>query len=340
MPIVLVTPTPITNTYTSGTVGNTVIDTAGVLEHAFRRVKVHPSQQTPETVQIAKENLYLLLLNMANRGLNLWCVQSDFIGLNAGKHLYDMTPGTIDVLNVIYAKPVRATGTDTTTATSITTELISTTTVCRFGLKFSTIAAAEMVTIEKSTDGVVWESVTVLNRSDFAVDTWYWVNPTLIPSATYFRARAVGVITVSEFYLASAVSDLPVIQWNRDTWSTINNKFQSGSPATNYYLERLLEPRLTLWPVPNNSYDHLQVFVQRQIQDIGVLSQSIEIPQRWVESVIWQLAARLAFELPQVDPSIIQTVLMMSDKMLLEVEREETDGAPIMLQPRISVYTR
>ena len=69
MPIVLVTPTPITNTYTSGTVGNTVIDTAAVLEHAFRRVKVHPSQQTPETVQIAKENLYLLLLNMATVGL-------------------------------------------------------------------------------------------------------------------------------------------------------------------------------------------------------------------------------------------------------------------------------
>lgn len=340
MPIVLVTPTPVTNTYTSGTVGNTVIDTAAMLEHAFRRVRVPPYQQTPEVVQIAKENLYLLLLNLANRGLNLWCVQTDLIGLSSGQQLYDLVPGTIDLLNVVYSKPYRTTGTDTTTATSITTELVSAATITRVGLKFSAVSASEVVTFEKSDDGVAWEEVTVLTRSDFAVGTWYWFTPLQAPNAKYYRARSVGNITVEEFYLATNVSDLPVIQWNRDTWATINNKSQSGAPSTNYYLERLLEPRITLWPVPNNDYDHLQVFVQRQIQDIGVLSQSVEIPQRWVDGIIWQLASRMAFELPQVDPSLIQTIVMMADKSLIEVEREETDGAPIMLQPRISVYTR
>ena len=34
---------------TSGTVAKTVIDTSTLLEHAFRRVKVAPSAQTPET---------------------------------------------------------------------------------------------------------------------------------------------------------------------------------------------------------------------------------------------------------------------------------------------------
>ena len=52
---------------TSGTVAKTVIDTSTLLEHAFRRVKVAPSAQTPETIEIAKNCLYMLMLNRVNR---------------------------------------------------------------------------------------------------------------------------------------------------------------------------------------------------------------------------------------------------------------------------------
>lgn len=340
MPIVLVTPTPVVNTMTSGTVGATVIDTAMVLEHALRRCRVHPSMQTPEIVAMAKENLYLLLLNLSNRGLNLWCVQSDFIGLSAGKSVYEMLGGTIDVTNVVYCQPTRATGTDTSAAASFTTELTAAAAVRRIGLKFDAINPSESVALQTSSDGITFATVQTFSRSDWAMSTWYWYNLDEITTAQYFRIATAGAITVNEFYLATNSVDLPVVQWNRDTWSVINNKGLQGRPSTNYYLEKLLTPRLTLWPVPNNGYDHLQVFVQRQVQDIGRLSQQVEIPQRWVESIIWQLAARLAFELPQVDPAIVQMVVGMADKVQIEAEYSETDGAPIVLQPGISVYTR
>lgn len=325
---------------TSNTVGMTVIDNSTILEHAFRRVRIHPSLQTPENVAMAKENLYLLLLNLANRGLNLWCVQSDLIGLASGKSVYEMTNGTLDVTNLIYCQPTRATGTDTTGADNVVTDLGSSVSVRRIGVKFSAITASETVTLSSSTDGVSYTTLKTITRTDWATDTWYWYELDTLTSARYFKVSATAGITVTEFYLASQVTDLPVIQWNRDTWAVINNKAQLGRPSTNYYLERLLTPRVTLWPVPNNNYDHLQVFVQRQVQDIGGLSQQLEVPQRWVESIIWQLALRIAFEMPQVDPQIVQLVSAMTDKVLIEVEHDESDGAPIMLQPGISVYTR
>lgn len=325
---------------TSGVIGATTIDTAMILEHAFRRVRVHPSMQTPENVAMAKENLYLLLLNLSNRGLNLWCVQSDFIGLGAGRAVYDMKAGTIDVTNVVYCQPTRATGTDSSAATSFTTALLSSATVKRVGLKFSTITASETVSLKTSDDGVTFTTIQSFTKTDWATGAWYWFNLDAIATSSYFRIETTAAITVTEFYLVSNSADLPVVQWNRDTWSSINNKAQSGRPSTSYYLEKLLTPRITLWPVPNNDYDHLQVFVQRQVQDIGKLSQQIEVPQRWMESIIWQLAARIAFELPQVDPAIIQMVIGMSDKVQIEAEYNETDGAPIVLQPGISVYTR
>lgn len=324
---------------TSGTVGLTVIDTAMLLEHAFRRVRVNPALQSPETVESAKENLYLLLLALVNRGLNLWCLDSNFIGLENGKATYGLPVGAIDLTNVVYCQPTRVSGTDTVAATSVTTDLGSSSSVVRVGLKFSAISSGTTIVVESSTDNVTWVQIAAPSET-WAADTWYWFNLDVSTSAQYFRVTGDAAITVTEFYLASQSADLPVLQWNRDTWSTINNKFQIGRPSTNYYFEKKIDPTLTLWPIPNNDYDHLLVLTERQVQDIGSLSQQIEVPQRWVEAVIWQLAVRLAYELPQVDASMIPVVVQMADKMLIEVEREESDGAPIMLQPNVGVYTR
>lgn len=325
---------------TSGTVGLTSLDNAKVIEHALRRCRIKPALQTPEIISTAKESLYLLMLGLANRGLNLWCIETDYMGLTAGQAVYDTPVGTIDVLNVVYSQPSQVTGTDTSDATSITTQLTTATTVKRVGIKLSAASASDTLTLESSADGVTWTTLQTTVKTDWELATWYWfqLDPTV--TDTYFRASMGLAATFDEFYLASAIYDLPINQWNRDTYSVINNKSQQGRPSTCYYLEKLLTPRLTLWPVPNNSYDHITLFRHRQIQDIGSLVQTIEIPQRWVQSITWQLAAVLCFELDMVDPQLIPSILTMAQQNLIEAERDETDGAPIFLQPGISVYSK
>ena len=90
---------------TSGTVAKTVIDTATLLEHAFRRVKVAPSAQTPETIEIAQNCLYMLMINLSNRGLNLWCVDKAYLGLKASQATYPLLPGWLDVLSAAFSHP-------------------------------------------------------------------------------------------------------------------------------------------------------------------------------------------------------------------------------------------
>ncbi len=325
---------------TSGTVGTTVIDSAKVLEHAFRRCRVKPALQTPEVVATAMESLYMLLISLANRGINLWCVETDYIGLAQGQAAYDTPAGTIDILNLIYTQPTRSTGTDSQTATSITTNLGASTLIKRVGIKVSSVTASGTLTLAHSTDNAAWTTIQTETKTDWATDTWYWFN--LDPSVTdiYFKASFGAAVTFSEFYLASALYDLPLTIWNRDTWSVINNKTQQARPATNYYYEKLLTPRFTLWPVPNNNYDHVTLFRHRQVQDVGSLSQSLEIPQRWFDGIVWQLCATICFELDMVDPALIPNILTMAAQNLINAEQNETDGAPIMLQPGIGVYSR
>jgi hypothetical protein len=324
---------------TSGTVGQTTFDTTSVIEHAFRRVKQPLTAQTPDTITLAKQCLYLLLMNLANRGLNLWAVEKQYVGCVAGQSVYQCPVGTIDLLNLVYSQPSRATGTDSTTATAITTELAGATNILRIGVKMGAVAASGALTLSHSADGITWSPITAVTKTDWATGTMYWLDVDPQVNALFFKAEFDTAATFAELYLASALYDLPLSPWSRDTWSVINNKTQQGRPSTSFFFEKLIRPQVTCWPVPNNSYDYLTMYIHRQVQDVGTMMQSLEIPSRWYEAVVWQLAERLAFELPNVDAALAQMCVQMAEKYTLEVEDEESDGMPLYLAPNLRGYS-
>jgi len=324
---------------TSGTVATTTILTSSLIEHAYRRIGKPASAQTPEGVQICLESLYLLLLGLSSRGLNLWCIETDYVSLITNQATYAMPAGTIDVLNVVYSQPTQTTGTDTTTSTTTKTTLTSSTSIYRIGLVFSTISASDTVVIASSTDDITYTTRSSTTKTDWATSTTYWINLDPFATATYWRVSTTSTSAASTFYLASSIYDLPVTIWNRDTYFAMNNKGQSGRPSTNYYYEKLLTPQVTLWPVPTNSTDHLTIVRHRQIEDIGTLTQTLDLPQRWLEAIIWQLAERLCFELDGIDPTRMAMVLDRAAQNLITAEGDETDGAPIYFTPSISCYT-
>jgi hypothetical protein len=280
------------------------------------------------------------MLSLANRGYNLWAIDKYLLPTTENKATYVMPDGTIDVLNVIYSQPTIVTGTDSTTATTFETLLDSPTTILRVGVAFSALPTTSY-TIDSSDDGATWTTRQTVALADFPATgetVWYDLDPTV--EADYWRVSGNSAITVDEFYLCSEITDITVTQWNRDEYVQQPTKTSTGRPSTNYYYEKKLTPQVTLWPVPNSSTDQLSVWVHRQIQDIGSLTQQIEVPQRWLEPMTWQLAARLAFELPGVDPARLGAVMQMADKYLIEGEMDESDGAPSYIAPGIGVYTR
>jgi len=325
---------------TSGTVASTVIDTSSLIEHAFRRVRVLPSAQTPETILIAKECLYMLLLNLGNRGLNLWCVDKVLVGLQAGKATYLTPPGTIDVLNVVHTQPVFASSTFSVTVGGGVASLTDSANGLRVGVKFSS-AYTGALTIGNSSEGVTYTTISSVASNTYAADQYYWFDLPVIENKAYYTVQGfLPFPVISDILVATSLYDLPMTQWSRDTYSAINAKTQQGHPAINYFFEKKLTPLLTLWPIPDISTNHLTLFIHRQPQDVGSLIQQLDIPQRWLDGLIWLLAARLCFELPTVDPALAQMVVSMSDKQVFEAEQGETDGAPIYLTPSIGVYSR
>lgn len=312
---------------TSGTVAKTVIDTSTLLEHAFRRVKVAPSAQTPETVEIAKNCLYMLLLNLSNRGLNLWCVDKIYFGLKTGQATYELPPGTLDIISIAHSTPTLATGTFSALGNGGQITLDTAETGIRVGVKLSAAFS-----------GVLTVAGVAQQVYDYSADQYYWFELPVATSQTVYAVT--GTPLVSDVQVATKSYDLPLTSWNRDTYTAINSKFQQGHPSTNFFFEKKLSPQVTLWPVPDSDLNHLLLFVHRQAQDVGTLIQQVEIPPRWLDGIIWLLADRLGYELPNVDPAVAQRVEQKAQQQTFEAELSETDGAPIFLQPNIGVYTR
>lgn len=318
---------------TSGTIGSTTISTSKVIEHALRRAGVKPSTQTPETVEIASECLYLLLSHYANKGINLWCIEKKFISYVAGQKNYALPTGTNDVLNVLQANP-------TVVGDAVLSGNVASFTenkIVRVGVSFSTLPTVD-ATIQVSSDGVSFSDCVVVKTAELAeTETLYWFE--LDPSVPCSYVSVSGG-TVSDIVCATSVSEIPVQPLSRDTYSSYPDKEKLSSVVTGFMFNKTLEPSVTLWPVPTDTNRHLTLWVHRHVQDVGRLTQTLAIPQRWFEATVIQLAIRLVLEVPGADSARIEVLQKLASEFTLEAANEETDSSPIYIQPNISAYTR
>jgi hypothetical protein len=172
--------------------------------------------------------------------------------------------------------------------------------------------------------------------------TWLWYDIDPGVTVQYYRMRETGgkTLAVREFYVGNNSTEIMMSRLNRDDYTNLPNKnFTSNQPFQFWFDRTIPQPKMYLWPTPSDPFVQITVWCSRQIQDVGALQDSLEIPQRWYEAIVFMLSHRMALELPQVDPTRIAYLEKMADKYLYEAEQEERDNSPIYLAPNISVYT-
>lgn len=337
---------------TSGTIGKTNLNCQKIIDKALRRCGLNPLQQTPEIVENALEDLFLLIMSLANRGLNLWCVEKRFFSLTENQARYTLPDGTQALLNVIHSlHSIQEPESGVMTAQSATADFGEETPIrmVRLGFRFAETIPTEELTFEYSDDDLNYyplepERYSSVSPDVFAAEELYWADVKVIRQFRYLRITRtnndpIKTLTVQTLYPVIQSSEIQITQFNRDDYSAQPTKYTVSQRPTNFYFEKLVDPTITLWPIPNSEQHCLTLYRYRQIQDIGDLQNDIEIPVRWLEAITWHLALRLAYEIPGGDARI-QTIQQMAQGMVIEVEADETDSAPVYFQPNIRVYTR
>lgn len=326
--------------YSSGTVGNTVIDTILVVEHACRRCGKSPSLLTPENLDTAKNNLHFLLSALSNRGVNLWAVGEETLSLEAYRGRYTLPVGTENLLNLQYRISSRLAASSTVLTGLPFCQLAFATALQAnvFGFKTGS-AISGRFTIEYSQNGTVWTEFRQLGTVTFEAG-WHWYS--MDPALTFLTIRLRDLddnpLTLADMMTSNGYSDRPLYGYNRDEWTNLPDKTTPGVPAQ-FYFDKLINPSLILWPVPIDDTARIVMWRQRRIQDVGSLAEKLEIPERWFESIIWSLAKNMAFELEGVTPDRITLCIQQASDALRDAELGESDQGPLRIQPNISGYT-
>jgi len=325
----------------SNTVSQTNFNTRRVIDSAIRRCKLTAQQITAEHIDIANDQLYLFLSDLANQGAPLWCIEKQIYPLYEGVGDITMTDGTVDILNSNFRTLQEVTGTNTDTSTTRTVSFSTDIFVSTVGIYWS--AAAVPVALERSDDNVTW--VTIQTETTTATaGQWTWFDLDSSVATPYFRVRATtGTLSFSQIYLANTPTEIPLARLNRDDYTNLPNKaFQNNRPLQFWFDRQVNNPIMHMWPVPNDAATVCQIVVwrQRYIMDVGTMTQDVEVPQRWLEAIVAGLAAKMALELVEVDVNLIPILDQKAASTLYIAQMEERDNSPMMIAPNISPYTK
>ena len=325
----------------SNTVSQTVFNTRKVIENSIRRCKMPAESITAEYVDIANDQLYLLLADLANMGAPLWCIEKQILPLYDGEGYITLDTKVVDILNSNLRQLQSVTGTNTTTSTTRTIAFSGDTFVTTVGVRWT--AASVPIALERSVDNIVWTTIQTETPVAIAGEwTWYDLDSSI--ATPYFRVRATsGTLSFSEIYTGNTPTEIPLARMNRDDYTNLPNKsFQSNRPLQFWYDRLIPNPVMRLWPVPNSGAITSQIvlWVQRYIMDVGTMTQEIEVPQRWYEAIVSMLAAKMALEIMEVDAGLISLLDAKAERALYVAQAEERDNSPMMMAPNIAVYTR
>ena len=101
---------------------------------------------------------------------------------------------------------------------------------------------------------------------------------------------------------ATTQSDLTISRIGVSTYASIPNKLTTGRPIQ-VFIERLITPRINLWPVPDTSYTFVY-FRMRRVQDAGNGVETPDIVFRFLPCLVAGLAYHIAMKVPELAPRI------------------------------------
>lgn len=358
---------------TSGNVGLMTFKTLKIVEHGFRRCKMAPEEVSPQNLQVALDCLFLNFSKMANRGIPLWTIERDILGMSQGQYKIDCPLGTEETLNLNLRTIQRVDGintstqgnadlafdgdvatacTQTTPGGNITVTFEGDTNITILGILPNATGSWSIV-VETSDDGINWTPI-YTNTAFLAIrGVWQWIdldNPTTTLGAAAqngisvarLRAIAPTILDVDEFVLANTPQEIPMAVINRDDYANLPDHTFQGRPVQ-WWFDRLYPvSQMWIWPAANAAavFQQLILYRHRQIQDVGQLFGLVEIPQRWYDAVIWDLAMLLCDSIKEVAAGRKEEIRSDADMSITRAWNGESDGSPIFIRPNISPYTK
>jgi hypothetical protein len=146
------------------------------------------------------------------------------------------------------------------------------------------------------------------------------------------------VLSVRRRYTSgSNITDIPLTELSRQEYFDMAVKTSAPStPNSWYYDPQTTTGTLYVWPAASStivSTHTLQVTYARRLEDMLTTTDDLDMPQEWLDAVVWLLADDLETQYPVNDARLAGKIERKAAQAFLFVKSWDTEPASIFLQP-------
>jgi hypothetical protein len=263
------------------------LDLTELVEEAFERAG--SELRTGYDLRTARRSLNIMFADWANRGINLWTIETGSITLVQGQNTYPLPNDTIDLLEHL----IRTDANSTSNQADLTITRISVSTYATIPNKL-TQARPIQVWIQRYNGQASPISATLTTTITSTSDTIVLSDVTGLPAAGFIKIDNeiinYGYITQN----ANAVSGT-LSSCFRGQQNTIA---VAHTAAATVYWQQV--PAITVWPTPDNVQPYTFVYWRlRRTQDAGGGVNIMDVPFRFIPCMAAGLSYYIAGKVPQ-----------------------------------------
>lgn len=291
------------------------LDLTELVEEAFERAG--SELRTGYDLKTARRSLNIMFADWANRGINLWTIETGTIDLVQGQNTYPLPNDTIDLLEHV----IRTGANVASTQADLTITRISVSTYATIPNKISQARPIQLW-IQRY-NGQTSPTGLTLNGAVTSTDT-------SITLSSVVGLPAAGFIKV----------DNEIINYSYIDGNILYNCFRgqqnttaaSHTSTTAVYWQQV--PAITVWPTPDNAQQYTLVYWRlRRTQDAGGGVNIMDVPFRFIPC----MAAGLSYYIAGKIPTGMERIPMLKqqyDEAWELAAYEDHEKAALRLVPR------
>jgi hypothetical protein len=270
-------------------------------------------------LRTARRSMNLMTIEWANRGLNMWTIETGTITLTQGLNTYALPTDTIDLLDHV----IRTQPNVSSTQADLSITRISVSTYATIPNKL--IQGRPIQVWIQRLSGQTNPTSATLSTSISSTDTTVTLDTVVgLAGAGYIRLESEDI-----YYTYISGNTLGGVFRGQN-----NTTAASHAAATAVYVPQL--PAFTVWPTPDGSQTYQFVYYRlRRVQDAGDGSNTADMNFRFLPAVTAGLAYYIAMKVPEFQGRLDMLKAVYEEQYKLAAG-EDHEKATLRLAPRIS----
>lgn len=146
--------------------------------------------------------------------------------------------------------------------------------------------------------------------------------------------RPLKILSARRYNYESGI-DTPMDEMDRIEYREMPNKTTEATPTSFHYDRRggaNALGRLHVWPEPDSVEDAVKFTFARPIQDFNAAGDDADLPQEWIDCLIYNLALRMADDYDVPDSKYVR-IEKMANRLLSEMQWHEEELGSITFSP-------